>query len=142
MTPLRLSPFDQLIAAADRALRTLAADPQATRANPAGAVPAHGAAAPLSEPERREAAALMRVNHVGEVCAQAMYDAQALAASSPAVRETFVRAAQDEADHLAWTQHQPAQSVVVLGRICDWLGCRAAGRSGKPGLHGRNRAPG
>ena len=59
MTPLRLTPFDQLIAAADRALRTLAADPQATRANPAGALPAHVAAAPLSEPERREAAALV-----------------------------------------------------------------------------------
>ena len=48
----------------------------------------------------------MRVNHVGEVCAQAMYDAQALAASSPALRETFVRAAQEEADHLAWTQQR------------------------------------
>ena len=105
MTPLRLTPFDQLIAAADRALRTLAADPQASRASPAGAVPAHATAAPLSEPERREAAALMRVNHVGEVCAQAMYDAQALA-SSPALRETFVRAAQEEADHLAWTQQR------------------------------------
>ena len=105
MTPLRLSPFDQLIAAADRALRTLAADPQASRANPAGAVPAHSDVS-LSEPERREAAALMRVNHVGEVCAQAMYDAQALAASSSALRETFVRAAQEEADHLAWTQQR------------------------------------
>jgi ubiquinone biosynthesis monooxygenase Coq7 len=108
MTPLRLTPFDQLIAAADRALRTLAADPQATRANPAGAVPAHATAVPLSERERREAAALMRVNHVGEVCAQAMYDAQALA-SSPVLRETFVRAAQEEADHLAWTQQRIAE---------------------------------
>ncbi len=151
MTPLRLSPFDQLIAAADRALRTLAADPQASRANPAGAVPAHAAAAPLSEPERREAAALMRVNHVGEVCAQAMYDAQALAASSPALRETFVRAAQEEADHLAWTQQRIGElggrtsllnPSVVLGGVCDWLGCRAAGRSGEPWLHGRDRAPG
>jgi ubiquinone biosynthesis monooxygenase Coq7 len=111
MKPLRLSPFDQLIAAADRALRTLAADPQASRANPAGAVPAQVAAASLSESERREAAALMRVNHVGEVCAQAMYDAQALAANSPALRQTFVRAAQEEADHLAWTQ----QRIVELG---------------------------
>jgi len=106
MKPLRLSPLDQLIAAADRALRTLAADPQASRANPASALPVRGAAASLSEPERREAAALMRVNHVGEVCAQAMYDAQALAANSPALRETFVRAAQEEADHLAWTQQR------------------------------------
>ncbi len=85
----RLSPFDQLIAAADRALRTLASEPQATRANPASALPSDGAT-PLSERERREAAALMRVNHVGEVCAQAMYDAQALAATEPELREKFV----------------------------------------------------
>ena len=51
----------------------------------------------------------MRVNHVGEVCAQAMYDAQALAATRPALRETFVRAAQEEADHLAWTQQRIAE---------------------------------
>jgi 3-demethoxyubiquinol 3-hydroxylase len=106
MQPLRLSPFDQLIAAADRALRTLASDPQASRANPADALPAQVAAASLSEPDRSEAAALMRVNHVGEVCAQALYDAQALAANSPALRETFVRAAQEETDHLAWTQRR------------------------------------
>lgn len=102
----RLSQFDQLIAAADRALRTLGAESQASRANPAAAVPQHGAASSLSEPERREAAALMRVNHVGEVCAQAMYDAQALAARSPHLRNAFIRAAQEEADHLAWTQQR------------------------------------
>ena len=53
----------------------------------------------------------MRVNHVGEVCAQAMYDAQALAATEPELRETLVRAAREEADHLAWTQ----QRIVELG---------------------------
>ena len=105
MTPRRSGPLDLLIAAADRALRTLASEPQVSRANPAGAV-AEVAATSLSERERREAAALMRVNHVGEVCAQAMYDAQALAASSPALREAFVRAAQEEADHLGWTQQR------------------------------------
>jgi len=105
MKPPRLSPVDQLIAAADRALRTLASEPQATRSNPANAQPVNGAA-PLSERERREAAALMRVNHVGEVCAQAMYDAQALAATEPELREKFVSAAQEEADHLAWTQQR------------------------------------
>lgn len=105
MKPQRLSPFDQLIAAADRALRTLASEPQATRANPANALPENGATA-LSERERREAAALMRVNHVGEVCAQAMYDAQALAATKPELREKFVSAAQEEADHLAWTRQR------------------------------------
>ena len=109
MKPLRLSPFDQLIAAADRALRTLASEPQASRASPASAVPVQGATPSLSENERREAVALMRVNHVGEVCAQAMYDAQALAAGSPALRETFVRAAREEGDHLAWTQQRIEQ---------------------------------
>ncbi len=106
MNPVRRSALDQLIAAADRALRTLAADPQATRASPAEAFSTSDAAPMLSEPERREAAALMRVNHVGEVCAQAMYDAQALGASSPAMRQSFVQAAREEADHLAWTQHR------------------------------------
>ena len=104
MKPPRLSPVDQLIAAADRALRTLASDPLATRASPANAVSIDGAS--LSERERREAAALMRVNHVGEVCAQAMYDAQALAATEPELREKFVSAAQEEADHLAWTRQR------------------------------------
>lgn len=105
MKPPRLSPVDQLITAADRALRTLAAEPQATRSNPANALPMNSAT-PLSERERREAAALMRVNHVGEVCAQAMYDAQALAATEPELREKFVSAAQEEADHLAWTRQR------------------------------------
>src|SRR5688500_18242785 len=99
MTPPRLSPVDQLIAAADRALRTLASDPLATRASPANAVSTDGAS--LSERERREAAALMRVNHVGEVCARALYDAQALAATEPELREKFVSAAKEEVDHLA-----------------------------------------
>lgn len=107
MAQTRLTPLDQLIAAADRALRTLAAEPQPVRASPAGAD--HDATASLSERERREAAALMRVNHVGEVCAQAMYDAQALAASTPQLRSAFENAAQEEADHLAWTQQRIEQ---------------------------------
>lgn len=109
MNPHRPSPFDQLLAAADRALRTLAAEPQASRTNPASAVVVEDAAPPLSEHERREAAALMRVNHVGEVCAQALYDAQSLATRSPQLRDAFMRAAQEEADHLAWTQQRIAE---------------------------------
>ena len=105
MKPPRLSPLDQLIAAADRALRTLASESQATRANPASSLPVNSGTF-LTEGERREAAALMRVNHVGEVCAQAMYDAQALAAEEPKLREKFVSAAQEEADHLAWTRQR------------------------------------
>lgn len=109
MKTSRHSVFDQLLGAADRALRTLAADPQATRASPAASEKAQSTAAVLSETERREAAALMRVNHVGEVCAQAMYDAQALATNSPALRAVFARAAHEEADHLAWTQQRIAE---------------------------------
>ncbi len=58
---------------------------------------------PLSEGEKRHAAALMRVNHVGEVCAQALYHAQARSTDNPALREHFEAAAKDETDHLAWT---------------------------------------
>ena len=60
----------------------------------------------MSEDHLREAAALMRVNHVGEVCAQALYDAQALAARSPELRALFEQAARDETDHLAWTEQR------------------------------------
>jgi ubiquinone biosynthesis monooxygenase Coq7 len=95
-----LSFLDRLTAAADRALRTLAAPPAASRPGPAGP-----AVEPdLTDDERREAAALMRVNHVGEVCAQALYDAQALATRDPALRALFERAASEESDHLAWTR--------------------------------------
>lgn len=92
--------IDQITAAADRALRTVAAEPVAQRPSP---VPTAILNAELDEGERREAAALMRVNHVGEICAQALYDAQALATSSPELRALFRRAAQEESDHLAWT---------------------------------------
>jgi ubiquinone biosynthesis monooxygenase Coq7 len=100
--PLR-NPVDELLAAADRALRTLAATPAASRASPATGAPPGEA---LSAREAREAAALMRVNHVGEVCAQALYDAQAVAARSPELRAVFERAAREETDHLAWTEQR------------------------------------
>ncbi len=103
MTESPTSPVDQLIAAADRALRTLAATPVASRPSPAGGV---SEAEPLTDDEAREAVALMRVNHVGEVCAQALYDAQALAARSPELRAMFEQAAREEADHLAWTEER------------------------------------
>jgi len=63
-------------------------------------------AEPLTDDEAREAVALMRVNHVGEVCAQALYDAQALAARSPELKAMFEQAAREEADHLAWTEER------------------------------------
>ena len=99
LSSVRLSPGDRLLAAIDHALRALSTTPQAARPKPV-AGQAEGA---LDDVERREAGALMRVNHVGEVCAQALYSAQALATSDPALRRQFQQAADEETDHLAWT---------------------------------------
>ena len=99
-----LSPVDLLCAAADRALRTVAATPLAARPYPAGD-PRDGADA-LSIEQRAESAALMRVNHVGEICAQALYEAQALGTPDVRLHEMFVAAAREETDHLAWTERR------------------------------------
>lgn len=96
------SPLDTILGTADAALRTLFARPHATRAAPEP--PTEPAV--LSEPERREAGALMRVNHVGEVCAQALYTAQAAVARDPELRASLLAAAQEEGDHLAWTRQR------------------------------------
>jgi len=96
---------DRLLASADNALRTLAGAVHAARPNPAAAA-TRGDAAALTEAERREAGALMRVNHVGEVCAQALYQAQALTARTPELRRQMQKAAREEIDHLAWTQQR------------------------------------
>lgn len=61
---------------------------------------------PLSAQEAHLSAALMRVNHVGEICAQALYNAQLVATRNPALRQGFLQAAREEADHLAWTQQR------------------------------------
>jgi ubiquinone biosynthesis monooxygenase Coq7 len=94
--------FDPVLTAADAALRTLFARPHATRAMPSPAQPP----GEMSEGERRETGALMRVNHVGEVCAQALYTAQAAVARDPALRAQFIEAAHEETDHLAWTRQR------------------------------------
>lgn len=99
---MRLSLVDRLLASANRALVTLAGEPHALRAYPAESEP-DGLEAPEA---RREAAALMRVNHVGEVCAQALYEAQALGTPDPQLRRAFRAAADEEVDHLAWTQRR------------------------------------
>ncbi|AMM23931.1 2-polyprenyl-3-methyl-6-methoxy-1,4-benzoquinone monooxygenase [Variovorax sp. PAMC 28711] len=93
---------DVLLAAADSALRTLFSPARATRAMPA----AESAPSALAEADRREAGALMRVNHVGEVCAQALYTAQAAVTRDPNLRAHFAEAAREETDHLAWTQQR------------------------------------
>jgi ubiquinone biosynthesis monooxygenase Coq7 len=97
--------MDRILGAADSALKTLFAKPRAAR--PCPTVPAE--ATQLAGNERRRAAALMRVNHVGEVCAQALYTAQALATPDPALRRHFERAAEEETDHLAWTAERLAE---------------------------------
>ena len=91
-----------LFLAADSALRTLWSEPRASRPNPATLV----SELQLSDTERRQAGALMRINHVGEVCAQALYTGQALACKSPALRAQLAEASREETDHLAWTQQR------------------------------------
>jgi ubiquinone biosynthesis monooxygenase Coq7 len=91
---------DDLVVSFDRALRTLTG--LATSSRP---VPGAGLTeAALSPEERRIAAGLMRVNHTGEVCAQALYAAQALVARNPETKRDFAQAAREEEEHLAWTQ--------------------------------------
>jgi ubiquinone biosynthesis monooxygenase Coq7 len=103
----QLDLVDQLIATADRALRTVGMTSVAGRPYP-GAVPSEGSAE-LNAEQRAGAAALMRVNHVGEVCAQALYEAQALGTPDPRLREAFAAAAREEVDHLAWTERRIAE---------------------------------
>lgn len=92
--------LDNLITAFDNSLRTVFAPARAARPNPAADLPEAG----LSETEKREAEALMRVNHVGEVCAQALYQGQALTARNPEARAALEEAAREETDHLAWCE--------------------------------------
>lgn len=94
--------MEAAILAIDNALRTLFAPHRATR--PCPTVPE--STTQLTPAEQREAAALMRVNHVGEVCAQALYASQALATRDPQLRRHFEVAAQEETDHLAWTKQR------------------------------------
>ena len=100
--------MDSLLIAADSALRTLFVQPRATRS--CNTLPAADDQ-PLTDDERRLSGALMRVNHVGEVCAQALYTAQALAArqSGPgrqALAQQLEAAGREETDHLAWTRER------------------------------------
>ena len=97
--------MDKLIIAADAALRTLFATPRAARACPT--LPQQGTE--LSAAEKAQAGALMRVNHVGEVCAQALYTAQGLVTSNEALRAQFKQASLEETDHLAWTSQRLAE---------------------------------
>jgi ubiquinone biosynthesis monooxygenase Coq7 len=91
--------LDSAICAFDRTLRTMSNVATASRPNPAVGVAEPG----LTEQEKAHSAGLMRVNHVGEVCAQALYAAQSAFAKTPLTREQFQKAGEEEVDHLAWT---------------------------------------
>jgi ubiquinone biosynthesis monooxygenase Coq7 len=91
--------LDSAICAFDRTLRTMSSVATASRPNPAQGVAEPG----LTEQEKTHSAGLMRVNHVGEVCAQALYAAQSAFAKTPLTREQFKKAGEEEVDHLAWT---------------------------------------
>ena len=101
-----MNDLDRLISSADNALRTLSGAVHAARPCPEAARPADEE---LDPEARRLSGALMRVNHVGEVCAQALYQAQALTARTPEMREQCLAAAREETDHLAWTQQRLAE---------------------------------
>lgn len=92
--------FDQAIIEFDKMLRTVFAPAPTVRVRPGVQLPE----AELTAEERRHAAALMRVNHVGEVCAQALYQGQALTSSDPATRQALRQAAWEETEHLNWTE--------------------------------------
>ncbi len=103
MSNRNYTPVDQLLLNIDRGLRTVFGKPETTeRANPANSVDE----AELSEAEKQLAARLMRINHAGEVSAQALYQGQALTAKLPEVREKMERAAQEENDHLEWCERR------------------------------------
>ena len=104
---------DRLLSGLDHALRTVSGAVHAARPFPG---PAWCPEA-LSPDERKRSGALMRVNHVGEVCAQALYQAQALTARAPGMRRQMEQAAREETDHLAWTQ----QRLSELGSRASWL---------------------
>lgn len=96
--------LDACIRALDRGLRSVAGTTVAKRPNPAAEAADNDDA--LSDEQRRHIAGLMRVNHCGEVCAQALYEGQALTAQSPEVRTALGAAARDEEDHLAWCRER------------------------------------
>lgn len=106
MQERQYSPMDRLLVEMDRGLRTLFGHPPTTgRPHPAEG----HERTELDETQARESVRLMRVNHCGEVCAQALYQGQALTAHRPAVRETMREAADEENDHLAWCRSRIEQ---------------------------------
>ncbi len=96
-----MSPIDRLILEFDTALRSVVGGANAHRSTPGSEV---GVNSSLDAAERKHAAGLMRVNHVGEVCAQALYQSQKLVARNPEIQEMLNHSGQEEMDHLAWCE--------------------------------------
>ena len=103
-----MTPSDALLSGLSRGMATLAGAVRETRPLPAGAAAAgtDHAEPDLGPEERQLSGALMRVNHVGEICAQALYEGQAASTPDPRLREFFLAAAREESDHLAWTRRR------------------------------------
>lgn len=97
--------IDKAIISFDNALRTLLAPAQTIRPVPGNQLPENE----LTDIEKKESSALMRINHVGEVCAQALYQGQATTARNKAVQETLMQSAREETEHLAWTEQRIAE---------------------------------
>lgn len=104
MTTRRLTPLDRMLSELGHALRTAAAPGSHVAARPSPSAKLKEGA--LNDAEREEAGRLMRVNHAGEIAAQALYQGQAFMARDPAVREAMARSADEEVDHLAWCEQR------------------------------------
>ena len=131
-----LSRLDRLLAGFERALETVAGSPEAARPSPGAGL----ADAALDEAGRRHAAGLMRINHTGEVCAQALYDGQAALARDEQTREHLRHAADEETDHLAWCAERLHQldsrpsllnpvwyaGSYAIGAAAAWVGDRVS----------------
>ncbi len=102
---MRAMSVDQAIIELDRALRTLLAPARSVRPVPGAELPDVN----LDEVQKRHVIGLMRVNHCGEICAQALYQGQALTSRDPEVRESLRGAAHEETEHLAWTEQRIAE---------------------------------
>jgi 3-demethoxyubiquinol 3-hydroxylase len=105
--PRRLSPLDTALLRLDKLLKSAVGPHTAKRASPAASIPETISASA----DRKQIAGLMRVNHAGEICAQALYHGQAITAKTPVVRDSLAKAADEEVDHLAWC----AQRLDELG---------------------------
>ena len=124
MTARDLTPIDRFLADTQRALDTVFGAPGAIRANPAADI----AQIELDEAERQHAAGLMRINHVGEVCAQALYCGQAAVARDEVTRQHLLEAAQEETDHLAWCADRLRASAAGSESRCSSI-CASTWRS-------------